>query len=152
MLKFRVYGVPAPQGSKNARVGKDGRAHMYEQSAKTLKPWREEISDAGAKAMDGCDVFDGPLFANITFFMKRPAKPKFPDYPAVRPDVDKMTRGVLDALKMAHVIEDDARIVACMATKVFAASPEEQGALITVGHFAEINHWSASNGHSYNVG
>lgn len=151
MLKFRVYGVPASQGSKKGFVV-NGRVNMVEQSHKKLRPWREEISDAGAKAMDGRDPLDGPLFANITFFMKRPAKPKFKDYPAVFPDVDKMTRGVLDALKMAGVIKDDARVVACMATKVFAASLEEQGCQITVGSMSEINHWSAWNGHSYNVG
>jgi crossover junction endodeoxyribonuclease RusA len=132
MLNFRVYGVPAPQGSKNARVGKDGRAHMYEQSAKTLKPWREEISDVGAKVMDGRDPLDGPLFAEITFFMKRPAKPKFTDFPAVKPDADKLTRGVFDALKMANVIKDDARIVKYFVDKVFADTPDDQGALITV--------------------
>jgi crossover junction endodeoxyribonuclease RusA len=151
MLNFRVYGVPAPQGSKKGFVV-NGRVNMVEQSHKKLKPWREEISDAGARVMDGRDPLDGPLFVNITFFMKRPAKPKFTDYPAVFPDVDKITRSVLDALKMAGVIVDDARVVACMATKVFAATPEEQGAMITVGPISEINHWLSYNGHSYNVG
>lgn len=152
MLKIRVFGVPAPQGSKNTRVGKDGRAHLYEQSAKTLMPWRENVSDAAAKVMDGRDPLDGPLFANITFFMKRPAKPKFKDYPAVKPDGDKMVRGVLDALKMGGAIKDDARVVACMFTKVFAPSPDEQGCHITVGPIAEINHWSVSDGLSVSIG
>jgi crossover junction endodeoxyribonuclease RusA len=151
MLTFRVYGVPAPQGSKKGFVV-NGRVNMVEQSHKKLKPWREEVSDMAAKEVDGRDPLDGPLFANITFFMKRPGKPKFEDFPAVYPDVDKLTRGVLDSLKMGGAIKDDSRIVACMATKVFAASPEEQGALITVGPMESINHWSAHNGHSYNIG
>lgn len=151
MLKIRVFGVPAPQGSKKGYVV-NGRVNMVEQSHKTLKPWREEVSDAGAKVMDGRDPLDGPLFVNITFFMRRPAKPSFADYPAVKPDVDKLTRGVLDALKMADVIKDDARVVACMATKVFAPSPDEQGCHITVGPIAEINHWSTWDGLSVSIG
>lgn len=132
MLKIRVYGVPAPQGSKNARVGKDGRAHLYEQSAKTLYPWRENVTDAALRVMDGREALDGPLYAEITFFMKRPAKPKFKDYPAVKPDGDKMTRGVLDALKIGDAITDDARIVRCTFSKVFADIPENQGCEITL--------------------
>lgn len=144
MLKIRVFGVPAPQGSKKGYVVR-GRVNMVEQSHKTLKPWRDEISDQAAKVMDGRDPLDGPLFANITFFMKRPAKPKFTDFPAVKPDIDKLTRGVLDALKMGGAIADDARIVACMATKVFAGSPDEQGCAVTVGAIGLINHWSVGN-------
>lgn len=132
MLKIRVYGVPAPQGSKNARVGRDGRAHLYEQSAKKLFPWRENVTDAALKVMDGREPLDGPLYAEITFFMRRPAKPKFKDYPAVKPDGDKMTRGVLDALKIGDAIADDARIVRCTFSKVFADTPEDQGCEITL--------------------
>lgn len=139
MLKFRVFGVPAPQGSKNTRVGKDGRAHLYEQSAKTLKPWRLAVSDAGTKVMDGRDAFDGPLFVEVKFFMKRPAKPKFSDFPAVKPDGDKMVRGVFDALKIGNVIKDDARVVKCSFSKLFADTPEDQGAEITVMSMTE---WS----------
>lgn len=132
MLEFRVFGVPAPQGSKNATVGRDGRARMYEQSAKTLTPWRECVSDAASKVMDGADPLDGPLYAKIVFLMKRPKRPKFPDFPAVKPDGDKMTRGVLDALKTGGAISDDARVVLCTFSKVFAPTPEEQGCLITL--------------------
>jgi crossover junction endodeoxyribonuclease RusA len=139
MLKFRVYGVPAPQGSKNARVGKDGRAHMYEQSKK-LKPWREEVSDVAAREVDGRDPLDGPLFVDLLFFMKRPAKPKFKDFPAVMPDLDKISRSVYDALKMGGAIKDDARIVVGHGRKVFADTPEDQGCRIVV---MPIDEWLA---------
>lgn len=151
MLKIRVYGVPAPQGSKKGFVV-NGRVNMVEQSHKKLKPWREEVSDCAAKVVDGRDPLDGPLFVNIAFFMKRPAKPKFMDFPAVYPDVDKLTRGVLDALKMGGAIADDSRVVACIATKAFADTPDDQGCEITIGPMSEINHWMSWNVHSSILG
>lgn len=139
MLKIQVYGVPAPQGSKKGFVI-NGRVNMVEQSHKKLKPWREEVSDAAAKVMDGREPLDGDLFVAITFFMKRPRTVRR-RYPNVAPDVDKMTRGVLDALKFGNVYVDDARVVACMAHKRYAHDPRGQGALIIVRHFAEVAEW-----------
>ncbi len=139
MLKIRVYGVPAPQGSKKGFVV-NGRVNIVEQSHKKLKPWREDVSDAAAKVMDGREPLNGDLFVAITFFMKRPKTVKR-QYPNVAPDVDKMTRGVLDALKFGNVYVDDARVVACMALKEYAQTPEDQGALITVRHFEEVAEW-----------
>lgn len=137
MLKFRVFGVPAPQGSKKGFVV-NGRVNMVEQSHKKLKPWREEISDQAAKVMDGRDPMDGFLFVDITFLMKRPASAKNRPFPNVMPDLDKMTRGVYDALKMGGAIKDDARIVEGHGRKVYADTPEDQGCLILL---MSMNEW-----------
>lgn len=132
MIEFRVFGVPAPQGSKVAGVKKNGKAFLYDQGAAKLKSWRELVSDAGAKAMDGRSPLDGPLFCELTFFVHRPAKPKFKDFPATPHDLDKLTRSVYDALKFAQVITDDARIVEGHGRKRFADRPEDVGVLVTV--------------------
>lgn len=137
MIEFRVFGVPAPQGSKNAGVKKNGRAFVYDQGAAKLHPWRQDISDAGAKIMDGRSPLDGPLFCDLTFFVHRPAKPSFKDYPATPYDLDKLTRGVYDALKFAQVIKDDARIVEGHGRKRFADSPDDLGVLVRVMSMAE---------------
>lgn len=136
MLKIRVYGVPAPQGSKKAFVV-NGHVNMVEQSHKKLKPWRQEVGDQAAKVIDGRDPLDGHLFVDITFFMKRPVSAKNRPYPNVMPDLDKMTRGVYDALKMGGAIKDDARIVAGNGRKIYAATPEDQGCLIFVMSMTE---------------
>lgn len=132
MLKIRVYGVPAPQGSKKPGMRKDGSLFVREQSAKTLTPWREEVSDQAAKVIDGREPLDGHLFVDITFLMKRPASAKNRPFPNVMPDLDKMTRGVYDALKMGGAIKDDARIVEGHGRKVYADIPENQGCEITL--------------------
>lgn len=148
MLRFRVFGVPAPQGSKNATVGKDGRAHMYEQSAKKLTPWRAEISDQAAKVMDGGDPLDGPLFVDLTFFMERGKSVKR-DHPSVFPDLDKITRGVYDSLKKGGAIADDARIVEGHGRKVYAASADQQGCLIVIMSYDEWMSRGRPNGHAW---
>lgn len=137
MIEFRVFGIPAPQGSKVAGVKKNGKAFLYDQGAAKLKSWRELVSDAGAKAMDGRSPLNGPLFCDITFFVPAPAKSKFKDFPAVKPDGDKLQRSVWDALKFAEVIADDARIVEWAGRKRWAEDHAEAGALITVMSMAE---------------
>lgn len=136
MLKIRVYGVPAPQGSKKGFVV-NGRVNMVEQSHKKLKPWREEVSDQAAKVIDGRDPLDGHLFADITFLVKRPPSAKNRPFPNVYPDLDKLTRGVYDALKMGGAIKDDARIVEGHGRKVYADSAEDQGCLILLMSMSE---------------
>ncbi len=140
MIEFSVAGIPVPQGSKNAGIDKRGKAFLYDQGAGKLKSWREAVSDAGAKAMDGQDPLDGPLFCDITFWMPKPKKSKFPDFPAVKPDGDKNQRAIWDALKFADVITDDARIVEWSGRKLWA-SPGCEGADIIVMTRAEWLDW-----------
>ena len=57
-------------------------------------------------------------------------KPSAPKYPAVKPDVDKLSRAVHDALTIANVIDDDSRIVIDHNEKHYAV--EQTGASIEV--------------------
>lgn len=62
--------------------------------------------------------------------MEKPKKPKFDLAPGVMPDADKLARGILDALKIAGVYEDDALVVSLEIDKVWAVS--YPGAYISV--------------------
>jgi Holliday junction resolvase RusA-like endonuclease len=136
-VQFSVAGVPAPQGSKVAGIKRNGKAFLYDQGADRLKSWREAISDAGAKVMDGGDPLDGPLFCDLTFYLPKPRTTKFKQFPAGKPDVDKTTRAVLDALKFANVIVDDSRIIECHARKRWELTPGSAGVDILVMTWAE---------------
>ncbi len=126
---FRVMGLPAPQGSKNFKgFSGNGKAYMQEASA-NLKPWRDSViwtcvSTSGYRAI-------GPLSVSITFYMPCPNKPRW-KVPAVKPDIDKLVRSTLDALKIAGRIEDDCRVVELIANKQFATPDHPAGAHITV--------------------
>ncbi|MDT0472805.1 RusA family crossover junction endodeoxyribonuclease [Streptomyces sp. DSM 41014] len=136
MHEMRVNGLPAPQGSKRHV----GRGVMVE-SSKKVKPWREAVAAETAKL-----TFEDTPFVRVSvwFFLPRPKshyrtgrnahllKPAAPLYPGKYPDLDKLCRSTLDALRMGGAYRDDAQVVKLWAFKVFAAAGEVPGALIRV--------------------
>lgn len=121
-LRFFTPGLPAPQGSKKgfSRIGTTS-VQMVE-SSKSLKPWREDIRKAAVTAAED-QQWTAPDAAAIglTFWMPRPkSHPKTRrTIHTTRPDVDKLTRGVLDALTAAGVIRDDSTVVKVSAVKCY---------------------------------
>jgi hypothetical protein len=151
---FRVFGLPAPQGSKIPGVSSvTGKMFVREQSGKTLTPWRQAVKRAAliARGIDpdrhvqddlrGPDVITnvvptitGPVVLTTDLFTPRPASvsvAKRP-YPIVAPDLDKYVRGIGDALREAGVYNDDAQIIRIVATKRYADGDQPCGAWITV--------------------
>ena len=139
-LQVRVFGEPAPQGSKRHV----GRGIMIE-SSKKVKPWREAVKHAIITAQP--DVYiplNGPVSVMISFYLRRPQghsgtgrnagrlRPSAPEYPAVRPDIDKLVRSTLDALGDVNVFTDDSRVVNLVAFKNYATSSQPPGADIVV--------------------
>lgn len=122
-VQFWVDGIPIPQGSKNAYV-RGKRAVVVDVNASKLKPWRQTV----AKAADLGITFTGPLEVLLYFHMPTPKRPKYA-LPAVKPDIDKLTRAVFDALTDGGLIEDDSRVVRIVAEKHYSETP---GVLVTV--------------------
>ena len=118
-LTFFIAGTPIPQGSKTAiRHGR--RARLIEAN-KRLKPWRNTLQTALANQTAGRRV-PGPFTIYLDFRFSPPQRPRYRDpngagIHAVKPDVDKLTRAVLDSLAAADIIDDDARCVTLTATK-----------------------------------
>lgn len=149
ILDIRVYGAPAPQGSKNAfRNQHTGKIQQVEASKK-VKPWREAVT-AAALATGAGDrpPYDGPVIASMVFTFQRPKshyrtgrnahllRDAAPARPAGKPDLSKLIRSTEDAL--THVVlKDDSRIVEFgRAAKVWAGEDpdalDRPGAVITV--------------------
>lgn len=136
ILDIDVHGTPAPQGSKRHV----GNGIMVESSAK-VKPWREAVK-AAVPTVEG--VFGGAVSVEIAFNLARPKghhgtgnnanrlRPSAPRRPAVKPDIDKLVRSTLDALKDAGVYRDDSQVVNLAARKFYAMPGETPGARITV--------------------
>lgn len=135
-LRFTVFGVAKPGGSKKAFVHpKTGKAIVVEDSAN--KPWRQEVAGAARMA---CSDFassneapesevlwpDAPLIVEFTFVRPRPRghyganglRPSAPAFPTTRPDVLKLARAAEDALT-GIVWRDDSQIVHETLVKVF---------------------------------
>jgi len=133
MIVIDVFGEPAPQGSKRHV----GRGIMVESSAK-VKPWREAVTFAAAQAAIKGYRQAGPVGVTIMFYLRRPpSAPKSRRYPDRKPDLDKLIRSTLDALVIGGVIEDDARVIAIRAGKVYART-RPTGALIEINSLVEI--------------
>jgi hypothetical protein len=113
---------------------------MVEMS-KTLPGWRADVRQAFLNRPYGASVLlpypkGTAVVVKVVFVMprtvamrERPAG----DFPMVqKPDVDKLGRGVLDALKSAGVYADDSQVVGLYAFKRRGEPGEPTGAMIHV--------------------
>lgn len=131
MITFRAYGEPRPKGSKRGFVvntGRGPRAVVADDNKKS-KPWQQEIAQL-ALAETGEDLIDGPVHVALRFYLTKPKSVKRA-HPSVKPDVDKLSRVVLDALA-GTVFRDDALVVSLAATKQYATNAEPPGVRVIV--------------------
>lgn len=150
-MRFSVEGRPVPQGSMTASYNrKTGVSHVHHVQGAALAQWRAAIRLAASEA--GATVSVAPVAITITFGMPRPKthlvlrggryvvrERYLSAMPAVAPDIDKLTRAVLDALS-GVCYADDAQVVSIHAQKVYgnattieAKDAEGLGAYPTLG-------------------
>lgn len=134
--EIRVFGTPAPQGSKRAFGSR-----LVEVSKK-VKPWRAAIEQAVKLRPE--DPLDGPLSVRITFLMQRPLmhygtgknkhilRSSAPKYHIQTPDVDKLARSTLDGLTQARAIADDKLVCVLHAQKMYTDFDIAPGAIIII--------------------
>jgi crossover junction endodeoxyribonuclease RusA len=105
------------------------------ESSRELGPWREWVALAAHNAMlaAGADPFVGAVAVGLEFVLPRPkSTPKRRTPPAIkRPDLDKVTRAVLDAIT-GVVLLDDAQVVDLRVSKRLAGVGKTPGVTITV--------------------
>ena len=139
VMRYRVYGEPAPQGSKNAYV-RGNRAILVESSTK-VRPWRAAVI---------AEIQSQPIFqftesvgvmVTITFHMKRPkshygtkkgvpyVKETSPVHVKIRPDIDKLCRSTLDAITDSGLWWDDSQVSVLHVQKIY---DEQPGATIEI--------------------
>jgi Holliday junction resolvase RusA-like endonuclease len=137
-ISFDVPGEPQPQGSTRAfRHHRTGRVMVTSDNAR-LRPWRDAMTWHAQQALAGRAALTGPVAVRLDFrfvrprghFGKRGLRPTAPRQHLVRPDLDKLVRGALDALGQAGVWLDDAQVVEVRARKAYDERP---GARVEVG-------------------
>ena len=129
MLTIVVRDLPAAQGSKRAfaiRKGgvPTGAVAVVDDNKGPLRNWREAVRQEAVKAIElfyeGLPEFaphayplEGPVVLGVTFTVPRPkSAPKTREtWPEKKPDLDKLLRGVFDALTAAGAYKDDAQVV-----------------------------------------
>lgn len=112
-ITLKVYGTPAPQGSKKfVGTNKAGRGILVE-SSKKVRPWRQDVKRAAEELRAGAAPLDGALVVRMVFTLPKPASaPKTRrTYPNKKPDLSKLARSTEDAMVDAGLILDDSRII-----------------------------------------
>lgn len=130
MITFTVHGIPQPAGSKKGFYNKRAGRVIITDDAKKSRPWKAQVADAAAHAINGAALLDGPLELVVRFYVPRPkghygtgrnagaVRSSAPAYPAVKPDVTKLLRAVEDACN-GVIWRDDAQVVIQKAFKEY---------------------------------
>jgi Holliday junction resolvase RusA-like endonuclease len=136
LIRFRVVGLPKPKGSMRPFISKtDGKTYAKHDNPDTVS-WATRVTEEALahRPAEGC--WSGPCAVTLTFQLPRPKghfgkhglKASAPKYPITKPDLDKLSRNIKDALK--HVVyRDDAQVVEEHQTKTYAEVP---GVLVEV--------------------
>ena len=123
---FEIPGKPVPQGSMTLMKVGGHCAGKY--SNRTIEH-RNNMADLMRREWAGKDPLRGTLVVNLLFDMPRPKshyrtgkhadqlKAAAPTDHTQTPDIDKLTRLVLDSLQVAGVINDDAQVAYLWASK-----------------------------------
>lgn len=142
-LSFRVYGTPAPAGSKTVVPTKagprvvDGGSAPARQSRAT---WRQDVVAAAAQAIEAqeWEKLTGPVYLHVELIVPRPKgtperrRDGARYRPTKRPDLTKLLRATEDALTVAGVWADDSLVVQLVARKRYPIGGERPGARIIV--------------------
>lgn len=117
MIELDIYGEPAPQGSKKVIRGR-----LIEASGDKLKRWRKAIAQA-CSDYQAENILLGPVAVEVAFYLTRPPSVKQTKrpFPIVPPDLDKLSRALLDGIGQSEAIwGDDSQVVMLRAYKYYA--------------------------------
>lgn len=143
VIEFFVPGKPEPAGSKRAfpiRAAGKIRVAVTDANPKS-RDWKVTVSWVAKDAFDG-EIIDVPLDVEMDFVVQRPAshygtgknswsvRASAPRFPASKPDVLKLARGVEDALT-GVIWTDDALIVNERISKRYG---DEPGVRVRITH------------------
>lgn len=115
MIQFHVPGIPIPQGSKKAIPHKASGQFVMLDAHPGLKGWRKAVTEA-ARAHAGTFARHEPVAVVADFDLPRPRSVRR-DHPAVKPDIDKLTRALLDGITDAGVWVDDGQVISAHVAK-----------------------------------
>lgn len=145
-LIFTVLGRAQPAGSKKAFALKRNGVYtgrtVVTDDAKRSRAWKQECAGEAHEAMEGRDLLQTPLRLEVVFYVGRPKghygsganakrlRASAPSYPAVKPDLTKLTRALEDSLT-GIVWRDDSQVVEQLLSKRYG-EPERAEVKVVV--------------------
>lgn len=131
-VAFTVLGRAQPAGSKKAFALKSGGVYtgrvVVTDDAKGSRAWKQEVAGEARRAMFGHELLLQAMRLEVVFYVRRPqghygsgrnggvVRASAPAFPAVKPDLTKLVRGLEDALT-GIVWRDDAQVVQQLLAK-----------------------------------
>lgn len=136
MIQFTVYGHPEPQGSTRAFVPKGWTRPVITTASKKMKPWRQQITGTAIDA-PGMKVWtrkEGGVKLNLIFVLsKPPSLSKKWTILNKKPDVDKLSRCVLDSLT-GIAYEDDSQVIVLHVVKIYGGPERVEIGIDFISH------------------
>lgn len=124
-MTIEIPGVAVPKERPKATIipGLTPRARIY--TPKKTREWEEIVARCGMITIArgrtdlGSYPIHGPLFAQVTIYVRRPktVKRAFPD---VGGDLDNYVKSILDGLETAGIYKNDSQVVELWARKLYA--------------------------------
>lgn len=134
-----IKGQPVPQPRPRACL-RGRRAGIY--NPPSADEWKAKIA---AGLVDYANRDDKrPFMLFLTFYMRRPLshygtgknkhkiKRNAPDHHLQTPDIDNLTKAVMDAITVLNVWRDDSQVVSLNAAKVWSDVREDAGVNIAI--------------------
>lgn len=135
-IAFAVRGIPVPQGSKRAYVV-NGKPILTEEAGPRHKTWRSDIKARAEQEWFAAPT-EGACLVRLIFRFPRPLshfgtgknrdvlKATAPVDHTQKPDIDKLTRAVLDALT-GIIWKDDDQVCQLVVTKEWCGVDDRPG-------------------------
>lgn len=117
MTRFTVFGAPATKGSTVSFVGDRGQV-VTKADCDHLAAWTQAVGWAARSAGMKLATGDTPVHVRADFQLAKPKSVKR-QQPTVRPDLDKLSRALLDALA-GIAYENDAQVTELTVAKRYA--------------------------------
>jgi Holliday junction resolvase RusA-like endonuclease len=119
VVKFTVYGIARPKGSTRAFMRPGMKFPIVTSDNKSVKGWEESVRAALQQHAAGV-FFDGPVIVRIAFDLPKPKSLAKKSVQHVKkPDLDKLARGSLDAMK-GVLWTDDSQVIELHVKKRYA--------------------------------
>ena len=108
-IAFTVLGTPATKGSTVSFLGDEGQI-ITRTDSQRLRGWSQSVADAAREAQATCAPKPTPVRIMARFVFAAPASAPARAFHVVRPDIDKVSRALLDALT-GVCYEDDSQVI-----------------------------------------
>ena len=129
-IKFRVYALPKPGGSKKAFNNPKTGKPIIVDACKKNKEWRSDVKDA-FNDLNIERMLEGPLELHIQFIMPRlkahfrtngTLKPNAPYFVVTNPDSTKLLRSTEDAME-GLAYKNDSQVAFQTVTRIYGDKP-----------------------------